>query len=173
MTNLVFKTIPDLCTGCLECEIVCSLKKTGRVNVSLARIKIHLSQEDGKSTPVICRHCKNAACLKACQVAGAMQWDERTGIVSIDEKNCTGCKACVKACPFKAIRVGPGGEVLKCDLCGGDPQCVKYCYPRPASQSGLPYPSASCLEYVELGKNHQKTVRLAKGVLNDQSKSNT
>ncbi len=28
--------------------------------------------------------------------------------------------------PYNAISV-LDGEVVKCDLCGGDPKCVKYC----------------------------------------------
>ena len=32
------------------------------------------------------------------------------------------------ACPFGAILVDPKtGDVVKCDLCGGDPTCVKVC----------------------------------------------
>jgi Fe-S-cluster-containing hydrogenase component 2 len=38
---------------------------------------------------------------------------------------------CVPACPFDTVFVAPSGEVLKCDLCGGDPACVKACSTRP------------------------------------------
>ena len=39
-----------------------------------------------------------------------------------------GCRACVAACPFGAIRYWPeDNKILKCDLCGGDPACVRYC----------------------------------------------
>jgi len=76
--------------------------------------------------------------------------DEKTGAVIIDEKKCIGCLVCVQACPFGAILVGPGGEVLKCDLCGGDPKCVLHCPPRPAFQfRQVPYPRMSCLQYVD------------------------
>jgi Fe-S-cluster-containing hydrogenase component 2 len=35
---------------------------------------------------------------------------------------------CQYACPFDAIRMHPSRHVaMICDLCGGDPQCVKYC----------------------------------------------
>ena len=39
-----------------------------------------------------------------------------------------GCKTCVTACPlggvlFHALK----GCAMKCDLCGGDPECVKSC----------------------------------------------
>jgi Fe-S-cluster-containing hydrogenase component 2 len=32
------------------------------------------------------------------------------------------------ACPFGGVFMEPSsGEILKCDLCGGDPECVKHC----------------------------------------------
>ena len=31
------------------------------------------------------------------------------------------------ACPFGNIEVGSSGHAEKCDLCDGDPQCVKFC----------------------------------------------
>jgi len=34
---------------------------------------------------------------------------------------------CALACPFGATLVGPEAEVLRCDFCGGDPECVKLC----------------------------------------------
>ena len=160
MTNSkVFRTIPDLCTGCMTCELMCSLKKTGRVNPAYARITIHRSLEDGECTPTICRHCKVPLCQKACQVPDAMFEDKQTSAIVIDEKKCTGCRACADACPFNAIQIGPEGEVLKCDLCGGDPVCVKYCQPRPSQPfPHLAYPWASCLEYVERNKVTRKQI---------------
>ncbi|MCS7131978.1 MAG: hypothetical protein NZ934_04555, partial [Hadesarchaea archaeon] len=36
----------------------------------------------------------------------------------------------VEACPFGAIALHPSkGVAIKCDLCGGDPACVKQCMP--------------------------------------------
>ncbi len=52
--------------------------------------------------------------------------------------------------PFDAIQVSPDGKILKCDLCDGDPVCVKYCPPRPEhSLPHLPWPAQSCLQYSE------------------------
>jgi Fe-S-cluster-containing hydrogenase component 2 len=32
------------------------------------------------------------------------------------------------ACPFGGIGINPGsGQVFKCELCDGDPECVKAC----------------------------------------------
>lgn len=146
----VFRTLNDLCTGCRICELVCSLQKTGIVNPYLARIRVLRSSKDGMSKPIICRHCKVPLCQQACPVPQAMSLDAATGAVVVNTDKCTRCLACVEACPFKAMWVGPGGEVLKCDLCGGEPVCVKYCPPRPENQfPHMPYPRRPCLEYSE------------------------
>ncbi|MBI4319265.1 MAG: 4Fe-4S dicluster domain-containing protein [Chloroflexi bacterium] len=157
----VFRAIPDLCTGCLQCEMICSLVKTGTVSPSLSRIGVSRSYKDGSCAPTICRHCTVPLCQHACPVPEAMWLDENTAAVVINEDKCIGCLACMEACPFDAIWVGPNKEVLKCDLCGGEPACVKYCPPRPDNQfPSLPYPQASALEYVE---PHRITRKVAGG----------
>jgi carbon-monoxide dehydrogenase iron sulfur subunit len=145
--TMVFRAVPQMCDGCRLCEMVCSLKHTGRINVYLARIRVVSSEDDG-AHPIICRHCKNPPCQSACPVPGAMVQDEQSGAVVIDDSKCISCLACVEACPFGAIQVGPNREILKCDLCGGDPECVKYCQPRDHLPR-FPWPMQSCLQYVE------------------------
>ena len=141
------KAVNELCTGCALCEVVCSLGHTGSANPARARLRV-VETHDEWRYPVICRHCKKPKCFEACPVPGAMARDLRTQAVIIDSEKCTSCGACVEACPFDAIFVGPGGEVLKCDLCGGDPRCVRYCFPRPANQfPHLPADEQSCLSY--------------------------
>ncbi len=108
---MIFRAIQELCTGCDMCMLTCSLAKTGTVNPGLARIKIDHSGEHGSCFPIICRHCRVPLCQEACPVSGAMYSDDKTGAVLIDETKCIGCLACVDACPFGAIQVGPGKEV--------------------------------------------------------------
>lgn len=76
-------------------------------------------------------HCKAPDCLKAC-TAGAIT--ESNGIVSVDREICTGCRACLKACPVDAPQFGADGKMQKCNLCIGlfnpktdAPPCVKTC----------------------------------------------
>ena len=84
----ILRAVNELCTGCDMCVIACSLAKTGIINPYLARIKISRT-EDGVSTPVICRHCKNAPCMAVCPIPGAMYVDTETNAVVIDESKCT------------------------------------------------------------------------------------
>lgn len=132
------------------CELACSLEKTGSINPYLARIQVVPRRDESHGrVPVICRHCRPAPCRAACPIPGAMKWDESLGVASVDPSACTQCLACVDACPFGAIAVGPGREILKCDLCQGDPMCVSSCPPRPEnSLPHLPLPRQSCLQYV-------------------------
>jgi Fe-S-cluster-containing dehydrogenase component len=48
------------------------------------------------------------------------------GWVKIDGEQCIGCEACVSHCPFGVMMALPD-KVVKCELCDGNPQCVKYC----------------------------------------------
>ncbi len=120
---------PSLCVSCRICEMSCSLEKAGMFNPVKARIWIQKNKKD-QYAPMICRQCKNASCEKACPVEGEkpLKQDKDTGLVSLSLENCTSCYECVKACAFEAMRIDPHtGQVFKCDLCDGDPECVKWC----------------------------------------------
>ena len=51
--------------------------------------------------------------------------------LSVHQTRCTGCMLCMEACPQypnSPIRYNEEKHVcIKCDLCGGDPLCVKFC----------------------------------------------
>lgn len=107
----------------------CSLRKSGMFSPVQARIWIHKNKK-GVDTPMICRQCVEPPCEKACPVTDGkpIRRDRETGIVRVTVGNCIGCYECIVACPFGAIRIEPHtGQVLKCDLCDGDPECVKWC----------------------------------------------
>lgn len=141
---------PILCTGCLECELVCSITKTGIANPAHSRIKITKSIEGDICLPMMCRHCDPAPCGQICPT-GAINRDSKAGAVVINLDRCIGCKMCMIACPFGAITVDLlSGKVVKCDLCLGDPQCVKFCKPRPPNSSVfMSNPRASALQFVD------------------------
>jgi Fe-S-cluster-containing hydrogenase component 2 len=47
-------------------------------------------------------------------------------VVMHDDEKCIHCRLCAAVCPHSAITT-IGNELVKCDLCDGDPKCVKYC----------------------------------------------
>ena len=122
----------DKCTGCEVCELVCSFKHHDEFNPLKARIHTTLFWQQEIAIPVVCYQCEEPWCGKICP-AGAIttEKDEATGatLVTVSEEKCVGCKMCMLVCPFGNIVVSGKGYAEKCDLCGGDPECVKFCYP--------------------------------------------
>ncbi len=116
----------DLCTGCRLCELICSMVKEKESNPAKARIYIETYMMEGVRIPKVCVNCKNPPCVRACP-PGALRVDEVTGFVILDQDKCDHCAACIPACPFGGLRLTPEERVIKCDLCGGDPECVKIC----------------------------------------------
>lgn len=116
----------DLCTGCGICQLVCSQKTAGTYNPRNACLLINMEMEGVVHKPVVCNHCENAFCQKVC-VFNAITRDEETGAVEIDEAACKRCRKCAQICPIQVIYMNEDRKAVKCDLCSGDPLCVKYC----------------------------------------------
>jgi Fe-S-cluster-containing dehydrogenase component len=124
----------SLCSGCRICEMVCAnFNSAGRNAASLSRILLEKEYLSGDYQPKVCHQCADPPCLKVCPVT-ALQVDRQKGTYAriIDERACIGCQKCVEACQqyFRPSR--PRFDVqkhraVKCHLCFGDPQCVKFC----------------------------------------------
>ena len=154
------KHTPFICTGCRTCELMCALTHEKVINPLLARNHVVTDIQAGHITEVrYCQQCDDPKCMHACH-AGALHVDEKTGARVIDQDKCTGCKKCLEACIFAQA----GGEsrirynattntCFKCDLCGGDPQCVKFCPLGASTCSWIDYPAIirpGIDDYVEL-----------------------
>ena len=95
------------CVNCKACEIHC--RQWHGLSVPLCRqLGGTPALSEGKvSLPlgfVTCVHCARPACLRACE-HDAM-WLDEENIVHIDADRCTGCGACVTACPAGARLFG-------------------------------------------------------------------
>ena len=143
---------PSICSGCNVCMHVCSLYHFGESSPLLSAITIRTDPLDGYTTDgETCRQCISPTCMVVCPVEGAMYVDGNTGARLIDPEKCIACHKCAEACEFnidrgrslthrqnwvgspepqiyKIIKYNPNTKVyFKCDLCDGDPQCVRLC----------------------------------------------
>ncbi len=140
------------CTGCRACEYACSFVHTGAFNRWDSRITISHFLEDFIFIPSVCTQCEEAYCVKVCPTQ-ALSKNRETGVVEFDPNRCIVCKQCIMACPWGSIKLNhTGREIIKCDQCGGDPECVKVC-------------QAKALEYIEvedmvLDKRYRSATRL-------------
>ena len=115
------------CTGCRLCESVCSLINEGEINPRRSRIKVVRWEWEGLQIPTLCQQCQDAVCMAVCPVK-AISRDKESGCIEVNYDRCIGCRLCIAACPFGGMSFDPvKNRVAKCELCGGDPMCVKFC----------------------------------------------
>jgi Fe-S-cluster-containing hydrogenase component 2 len=118
--------IPEQCSGCGICELVCAIEHFGVNNPKKAAIRVlNTYPHPVVRMPIVWSQCRVPSCAKVCPT-DALQWVD--GIVQLDEEDCICCYKCVEACPFGAIYAhGDCDLPIKCDMCGGDPKCVEKC----------------------------------------------
>ena len=138
------------CNGCYGCQFVCKDEHVGNdwapiakpqpdagqfwmrvdeyIHGTVPKVRMHY-------VPNPCMHCDAAACMEACQVEGAI-YKRDDGMVVIDTDKCTGCKACVYACPYGSIYFNDDLNLAqKCTGCAHlldddeweYPRCVDSC----------------------------------------------
>jgi Fe-S-cluster-containing hydrogenase component 2 len=84
-------------------------------------------ESEGLYIPISCQQCEDAPCKATCPVK-AIYRDEELNCMNIDYDVCIGCRSCVAVCPFGAMSFDiKNKKVFKCDLCEGEPQCVRFC----------------------------------------------
>jgi carbon-monoxide dehydrogenase iron sulfur subunit len=119
--------IPERCTGCQSCEMVCSLSHEGSCSSAFSRIRIKKWEEISVFMPIVCQQCEKAPCITICP-AGARKRIPETNAVVSDEKRCVGCKSCLYVCPYSAPTLHPLTQrTITCDLCDGRPLCTQVC----------------------------------------------
>ncbi len=93
------------CIGCDACTLACKQENGTPMDTFFARV---LNVEVGTYPnvkrvyiPVLCNHCDDAPCLKACPNKAIVR--RQDGIVLIDQDRCRGTGACVSSCPYGNI----------------------------------------------------------------------
>ena len=91
------------CVTCYACMVSCKQEHFLPPGVFWNRL---LVKENGKypnvrkvAYSVLCNHCENAPCVKACPTGATSRRDD--GIVVVDSEQCVGCGSCVLACPYQ------------------------------------------------------------------------
>lgn len=118
---------PDRCVGCKTCVAACAFEKEGSQRLEAARVHVFDFKWEGVSVPMLCYHCSDASCVSVCPT-GAMHRNPVTALVEYDASRCIRCKMCSMACPFgNCVYDSMTDSILKCNVCEGDPACVKVC----------------------------------------------
>jgi carbon-monoxide dehydrogenase iron sulfur subunit len=121
---------PSGCTGCKTCEVVCSLHHFGECNPERSAIRVIRREKGGLvfSLPLVCQQCEPAPCVEACP-SEALFRKASNAPLTVDQEKCSGCGNCVDACPAGCIFLSKQiNQIVCCDLCGGQPQCVPLCH---------------------------------------------
>jgi anaerobic carbon-monoxide dehydrogenase iron sulfur subunit len=116
------------CTGCEACVDACSSRRIGAYAENASMVRLRKDEARTVFVPLLCEHCGPHPCVDVCPEE-AIRYDEEAGDFTVDEERCTACGACAEICPFQGIFVTEK-SALKCDLCRGEPLCVKVCYPK-------------------------------------------
>jgi tetrathionate reductase subunit B len=137
----------DKCSGCQLCVIACKDEHVGNDYAPWTRPQPETGQfwmrldtlERGRIPrvrmtylPILCQHCTNAPCMKACPEGAIKRRDD--DLVWIDSALCNGSGLCKEACPYDVIYMNEELAVAqKCTGCahrvdeGLSPRCVEIC----------------------------------------------
>lgn len=124
----------ELCSGCRTCEAVCTtFNSQGRTASGLARILLEKQYLKAEYEVNPCFQCVEPLCLPVCPVE-AIVVDKKSGTNAryLQEDKCIACLSCIEACGSTFTPARPRFDeerehTVKCHLCFGDPQCVKFC----------------------------------------------
>ncbi len=126
----------DRCNGCRSCEVACAVEHSASKSLFAAisetpspRKRLYIEAADGHSVPLLCRHCEDAPCVRAC-LTGALNQDAMTRTVGHDPDKCIGCWMCTMVCRYGVVgRLKEQRVAVKCDRCPDrdSPACVAAC----------------------------------------------
>jgi Fe-S-cluster-containing dehydrogenase component len=131
----------ERCIGCEACSIACRIENS----TSNFWITVETIGGQDKDTPKgeypnlmlnflpkLCNHCEHPPCIDSCPVNALKKRED--GIVILNQDECTGCQACLDACPYGIILVNNEKSIAeKCNFCSHrivenlKPFCVICC----------------------------------------------
>jgi Fe-S-cluster-containing dehydrogenase component len=136
---------PTRCVACRRCELACTEYNDGKAHPAISRIKVwrntnfgasglsrglhgHGNWGSGLIIQDLCRQCAHPVpCADACP-HHAIVVNPPANARVVDPLQCTGCRVCLKACPWEMISYDPDtAKATKCFLCDGKPECVEAC----------------------------------------------
>jgi tetrathionate reductase subunit B len=131
----------ERCIGCEACSIACRIENETD-NFWITVETLGGQDKDIPSglypnlnlnfLPKLCNHCQYPPCVDFCPVDAIVKRED--GIVFLNVDTCTGCQACVDACPYHIIIFNNETNIAeKCNLCAHridedlEPFCVICC----------------------------------------------
>jgi Fe-S-cluster-containing hydrogenase component 2 len=118
----------DKCNGCKECEKACV--KAHPSSVASGRPRLKIEQDKSKKYKMTaCLHCETCPPSDLCPSA-LFEFHADGKYWTLDEQRCFACMSCLPVCPVGGVFFeGQFGveTAYICDLCGGDPACIKVC----------------------------------------------
>lgn len=159
MTRFAMVIDTRTCIGCGDCVVACKTEN----NVPEGLNRDWVVEATRGTYPDLktefrserCNHCSNPTCVTLCPTGASHLWKD-TNIVLVEPEKCTGCKACIAACPYDArLVMHPDGYIDKCTFChhrvevGLDPACVSTC-------------PTNCMHFGSLDDPHSEVSQLLK-----------
>lgn len=140
------------CVGCQACVLACkaenNLPSDGFRDWIVTQTKGRFPHLTQRIFSERCNHCQYPPCVSCCPTGASHV--NRGGTVLVTHEKCTGCKACIAACPYEARYVHSSeGYVDKCTFCyhrvrqGQLPACVEICPTKALSFGDVDNPHSS------------------------------
>jgi len=149
------------CVGCSACVLACMAENDvpqgycrDWIVHEISGVFPDLAQEIRSER---CMHCSSPPCVDVCPTGASFVGEG--GVVLVEPSKCTGCKACITACPYDARYVHPDGYVDKCTFCihrvrrGEQPACVTVCPTRALTFGDLDDPDSEVSELLRTRKS--------------------
>ncbi len=158
------------CVGCQACVIACKTENA----LPNGSYRDWVEQETRGAFPTLtmenrsvrCNHCDHPPCVGRCPTGASHV--NAGGAVIVTHRKCTGCKACITACPYDARYVHPEGWVDKCTFClhrvgrGELPACVGVCPTRSLTFGDLADPDSDVSR--QLSSRKHRTAKPETGI---------